>query len=103
MSDNPFNDQLWAQVCQAFDDGWDYGVQEKFNHKGKRAEGLRRAFDALRSAGFAVVPVEPTEGMRVAAVCTHPPEFVGDKPLYEKCWHAMLKAAQDLPPPPEVK
>ena len=44
---------------------------------------------ALRSAGFAVVPVEPTEGMRKAG------ENSPNTRLASHVWRAMLKAAQE--------
>lgn len=96
MSANPFNDQLWAQVCQAFDEGWDYGAQEKLNHKGKRAEGLRRAIAAIDAADFAVVPKKMTEKMQDAFVAL---SYNDDGPPLEvysfDAWDAFLTAAKD--------
>lgn len=47
---------------------------------------------ALRAHGMEVLSVEPTEAMRIAAVNTTLPG-VGEPPLYEKIWRAMVSAA----------
>jgi len=51
--------------------------------------GANSILSALRSAGFAVVPVEPTEGMRKAG------ENSPNTRLASHVWRAMLKAAQE--------
>ena len=51
--------------------------------------GADAILSALRSAGFAVVPVEPTEDMRKAG------ENSPNTRLASHVWRAMLKAAQE--------
>lgn len=49
---------------------------------------------ALKDAGYVIVPVELSEAMRIAALNTDLPE-IGEPPLYEKIWSAILAAAQE--------
>ena len=52
------------------------------------------ALTAIEAAGMRVVPVEPSEKMRVAALNVGLPNY-DDAPLYAMVWRAMVLAAQE--------
>jgi len=49
--------------------------------------------EKLADQTHVVVPVEPTEEMRIAALNTQLPS-IDEPPLYEKIYHAMIAAAK---------
>lgn len=52
------------------------------------AEKVIKAY--LDASGMVMVPREPTEEMRVAAITSPLPSIEDNRPLYEICWHRML-------------
>jgi hypothetical protein len=84
--------ELVEVVAQAIDEAFDdIGLW--------RVEAVARAaLAAIDAAGYAVVPKEPSEAMRIAAINTGLP-MRGEPPLYEKLWRAMLAAASENPSP----
>jgi len=50
---------------------------------------------ALSAAGYVVCPLEPTEAQHIAGLTAPIPKKIGDMPIYESVYRAMLQAQQD--------
>lgn len=66
-------------------DGWHICVRDEFRDR------ATAALQAIEAAGYRVVPVEATEGMRDYGIWVLPPDT--ERTLVDEVWSAMLSAA----------
>ena len=85
MTDNPAIEAMARAVCAA-DGCYKYDIDDLWHHYISHAQA---AYDALAAAGFAVVPVEPTEAMVQAAWQREPKH-----PNPTEAYRAMIAAAK---------